>query len=341
MSPLEVQIESRNGGPLAEGPSWTCPSCDGQTGRSEWRAALCVCPHCGYHAQLSARERIAQLADRESFVEEWGHLRPLDPLRFVDLEAYTTRVRAAQAATGLSEALVVGEARVEGVECMLAVMDFKFMGGSMGSVVGERLFRAVDVALADGVPLVAVCSSGGARMQEGVLSLMQMAKTTFAVDLVNESRVPYIAVLADPCTGGVVASFATLADICVAEPGARLYFSGPRVIRETTKEELPEGFASAERNLALGHLDAVVPRAELRERLACYMRLLKGGVRDDGREAAGPGRDAGGDITRRVVDETRRAAGRARRGVGGARRLAEEATRRAKDLVAPPGREPE
>ncbi|MBM3147077.1 MAG: acetyl-CoA carboxylase carboxyl transferase subunit beta [Actinobacteria bacterium] len=339
MTPVEVQIESRNG---AQAPfGWSCPECGALTERGEWRARLCVCPACGHHARVGARDRIAQLADPGSFAEEWSHIRTLDPLQFADLEAYPERTRGAQAATGLTEAIVAGRARIENVACVLAVMDFGFMGGSMGSVVGERFFRAAEAAVADGVPLVAVCSSGGARMQEGVLSLMQMAKTTLAVDMLNETRTPYVAVLVDPCTGGVVASFATLADICIAEPAARLYFSGPRVIKETTREELPEGFSSAERNMVLGHLDAVVPRAELRGRLASYLRLLRGGARDDGSGQAGDAWWGATDVGRRVVGETRRAALRARRRVGGARRLVEKAARRAQEMVSPPGGEPQ
>jgi acetyl-CoA carboxylase carboxyl transferase subunit beta len=179
-------------------------------------------------------------------------------------------------------------------------MDFGFMGGSMGSVVGEKLWRAAAAAADEGRPLVAVASSGGARMQEGALSLMQMAKTTCAVDVVNDARVPFVAVMADPCTGGVVASFVSLADICVAEPGALLYFSGPRVISQTTREQLPADFGSAERNLVLGHLDAIVPRAELKDKVANYLRLLKGGGQLDGLERRAASRPRGGR-TRRLA----------------------------------------
>jgi acetyl-CoA carboxylase carboxyl transferase beta subunit len=341
VTPVEVEILHRGGG-APTGPRYTCKKCGVQTDRDEFRAMLWVCPSCGDHARISARERIAQLTDPASFAEMWTNLRTLDPLTFTDLQPYTDRVREAQAATGLTEAMVAGRARIDGAPCVLAIMDFGFMGGSMGSVVGEKLFRAAELAVAEDLPLVAVCSSGGARMQEGILSLMQMAKTSMAVDLLNDGRVPYITVLVDPCTGGVVASFATLADICVAEPGARLYFSGPRVIRETTREELPEGFSSAERNLELGHLDAVVPRAELRLRLAAYLRLLKGGAKDD---ATGPEGEEGwlgaADLWSGAGDAGRRVVGGARRRVGGARRLAQEATRRAQEMVRDTGREPE
>ncbi|HJW75008.1 MAG TPA: acetyl-CoA carboxylase carboxyltransferase subunit beta, partial [Thermoleophilia bacterium] len=213
-------------------------------------------------------------------------------------------------------AIVAGTATIASVPAVLTVLDFNFMGGSMGSVVGEKLWRAAEAAATIDLPLVSVCSSGGARMQEGIISLMQMAKTTCAVDLMNEAGAPFVAVLVDPCTGGVLASFATLADVCIAEPGARLYFSGPRVISGTTKEKLPPGFASAERNLELGHLDAVVPRRELRDTIAAYLRLLQGGEDAGG---APSGRPRSGR-TRKLAQAT----------LGGAKALA-DFTRRAFD----------
>jgi acetyl-CoA carboxylase carboxyl transferase subunit beta len=341
LSPVEVEILHRRGSGAAPlGPRYTCKKCGAQTDRDELRAMLSVCPACGYHARISARERLAQLTDPASFAEEWAHLRTLDPLEFVDLQPYADRVREAQAATGLTEAIVAGRARIDGVPCVLAVMDFGFMGGSMGSVVGEKLFRAAELAVAEDLPLVAICSSGGARMQEGILSLMQMAKTAMAADLLNESRVPYVTVLVDPCTGGVVASFATLADICIAEPGALLSFSGPRVIRETTREQLPESFGSAERNLELGHLDAVVPRAELRALLAAYLRLLKGGARDYATGPNGEERWLGtADLLAGAGDAGRRVIGGVRRRVRGARRMAQKATGRAEEVVRDTGRQ--
>ena len=253
---VTVEIERRDSRPTR--PEWICPSCKDGAKLADVRGNLFVCPYCGFHARVSANERVRQLADQGSFDELWSTVRTLDPLTFTDLEAYPDRVREAQAKTGLSEAIITGTAKVDGNDCVLAVMDFSFLGGSMGSVVGEKLWRSAELAAEQGLPLVAVCSSGGARMQEGILSLMQMAKTSCAVDVINEAGSPFVAILVDPCTGGVVASFATLADICIAEPGALLSFSGPRVIAETTREPLPEGFGSAERNLELGHLDAVV-----------------------------------------------------------------------------------
>lgn len=329
VSDLVVEITRRDGPPPA--PMWTCPRCGAQTERSVFRANLSVCPECAYHARIGASERIAQLADPGSFQEHWAHLRTLDPLTFVDLEDYPERVREAQARSGLSEAIIVGTATLDGFPCWLAVMDFGFMGGSMGSVVGEKLWRAAEAAAQASLPLVAVCSSGGARMQEGILSLMQMAKTSCAVDLLNEARSPFISVLVDPCTGGVIASFATLADICIAEPGALLTFTGIRVISETTKDELPEGFGSAERNLQLGHLDAVVPRSELRLRLAAYLRLLEGGDRDRGNGADAPGLARGAtELADRAAELADRAAVVADRALGGLRRRGS----RARELAA-------
>jgi acetyl-CoA carboxylase carboxyl transferase beta subunit len=287
---MAVTVEVARRGAVPEPHRWTCPKCATGDDPAKVKANLSVCPHCGHHLRIGARERIAQLADTGSFSERWSHLRTLNPLGFNDLMPYPERVREAQATSGLSEAIIAGEANIGEAPCILAVMDFGFLGGSMGSVVGERLWRAAEAAAAGRLPLVVVASSGGARMQEGAVSLMQMAKTSCAVDLVNEARAPFVVVMADPCTGGVVASFASLADICVAEPGAQLYFTGPRVIAETTKEKLPPDFGSAERNLHLGHLDAVILRHELKARLATYLRLLKGGGQGDGTY---PGSDAG------------------------------------------------
>jgi acetyl-CoA carboxylase carboxyl transferase subunit beta len=295
---VTVEIARRGTGPQER--RWVCPKCGSDHDPAAVKDNLSVCPDCGFHERIGARERIAQLADEGSFVEYWGHLRTLDPLNFVDLEPYPERVREAQGVSRLGEAIVTGTATIASVPCVLAVMDFGFMGGSMGSVVGEKLWRAA-AAAAEGRPLVAVASSGGARMQEGALSLMQMAKTTCAVDVLNDARVPFVAVMADPCTGGVVASFVSLADICVAEPGALLYFSGPRVISQTTREQLPDDFGSAERNLLLGHLDAIVPRSELKDKVANYLRLLKGGGQPDGLDRRRASRRSRGGRTRRLA----------------------------------------
>jgi acetyl-CoA carboxylase carboxyl transferase subunit beta len=307
---VTVQIERRGTDPAR--PEWVCPSCKEPGRLAEVKANLSVCPSCGHHLRIGARERIRQLVDEGSFRELWSSVLTLDPLKFVDLETYPERVREAQAKTDLVEAIVTGIATVDGTPCVLAVMDFGFIGGSMGSVVGEKLWRSAELAVGEDLPLVAVCTSGGARMQEGILSLMQMAKTSCAVDLIQESAAPFVAVLADPCTGGVVASFATLADVCIAEPGAQLYFSGPRVIAETTREALPEGFGSAERNLLLGHLDAVVARKDLRRRVGNYLRLLGGGEEPE-RGAEGQGERGSRGVAQAAVERAKALASYARR----------------------------
>ena len=308
---VTVEIERRNGEPAK--PEWVCPSCGEGARNREVRDNLMVCPHCAHHVRIGARERIRQLTDESTFRELWTMVTTLDPLDFTDIQKYPERVREAQAKTGLSEAIVTGTASIDGTPCVLAVMDFGFMGGSMGSVVGEKLWRSAELAAGEDLPLVAVCSSGGARMQEGILSLMQMAKTSCAVDVINEATSPFVAVLVDPCTGGVVASFATLADICIAEPGALLSFSGPRVIAETTREALPEGFGSAERNLELGHLDAVVPRKDLRVKVGNYLRLLGGGEEPDRGEGDEARAGRTGRLAQATLDRARTLATYARR----------------------------
>lgn len=308
---VTIEIERRESRPAK--PEWMCPSCKDGARLADVRGNLFVCPYCGFHARVAATERIAQLTDSDSFAELWGTVRALDPLSFVDMQAYPDRVREAQAKTGLTEAILTGTARIDGTPCIVAVMDFGFMGGSMGSVVGEKLWRSARLAAEQTLPLVAVCSSGGARMQEGILSLMQMAKTSCAVDVINESTTPFVAVLADPCTGGVVASFATLADVCIAEPGALLSFSGPRVIAETTREPLPQGFGSAERNLELGHLDAVVPRKELKAKVGSYLRLLGGGETPERREARRARSRGKGGLAQAAAERARSIAALARR----------------------------
>ncbi len=252
----------------------TCPVCSSHYRDDELVAALRVCRQCGHHFRLPARERIAQLVDAGSFQEAAADLRNADPLAFVDRKPYTERLTEAELATGLGDAMLVGTASVGGRPCALAVMDFFFMGGSMGSVVGEKFCVAADLAVARGVPLVAVASSGGARMQENVLALMQMAKTVMAVDQVRAARLPFISICSDPTTGGVIASFAALGDVMIAEPGALMSFAGPRVVQQTTGETLPTDFGRAESQLRLGHVDLVVPRAELTAALGRLLQLF-------------------------------------------------------------------
>jgi len=255
----------------------TCPSCSSHYREDELERTLRVCPHCGHHFPVRARERVTQLADRGTFVEQDAELRSADPLSFFDLRAYTERLSEAELETGLGDAMIAGAAAIERRPCELAVMDFAFMGGSMGSTVGEKFARACDRAAERGVPLVAVTASGGARMQEGILSLMQLPKTVCAVDALQEARRPFVCVMSHPTTAGVLASFASLADVILAEPGALLAFTGPRVVQQTTREKLPDDFALAEANARFGHVDAVIARQELRPYVGRLLALFSDG----------------------------------------------------------------
>ena len=264
---IDVTVENRGAGRAdVDGKRHpnTCPGCHSHYRDDELEQTLRVCPQCGHHFPVRARERVAQLADRGTFVEEDAALRSADPLTFFDLRAYTDRLAEAEVATGLGDALIAGAAAIERRPCELAVMDFAFMGGSMGSTVGEKFARACDRAGARQVPLVCVTASGGARMQEGILSLMQLPKTVCAVDELHEARCGFISVMTHPTTAGVLASFASLGDVIVSEPGALLAFTGPRVVQQTTREKLPDDFGLAESNARFGHVDAIVPRRELR-----------------------------------------------------------------------------
>src|ERR687887_903730 len=274
-SRIDVSIEHRNAPepPGKKHPN-TCPQCQSHYRDDELEAALWVCPHCGHHFPMRARARIESLADPGTFVEEAADLRSEDPLHFFDLRPYTERLAEAEMKTGLGEAMVIGQAVLHGNACELAVMDFSFMGGSMGSVVGEKLSRACDSAAERGVPLVSVTASGGARMQEGILSLMQLPKTVCAVEDLHDAGCALIVVMAHPTTAGVLASFASLGDIALAEPGALIAFTGPRVVQQTTREKLPDDFGLAEQNLRFGHVDAIVPRPELRPYVARLLRLF-------------------------------------------------------------------
>jgi acetyl-CoA carboxylase carboxyl transferase beta subunit len=256
----------------------TCPSCDSHYREEEMVANLRVCAHCGYHFPVTARERVVQLVDEGSWSEVARELHSVDPLEFTDSRPYTERLATAERQTGLHDAMLVGAAEIGGLPVSLAVMDFTFLGGSMGSVVGEKFFRAAELAVERRTPLVSVAASGGARMQEGVLALMQMAKTVAAVDELREAGRPYVSVLAHPTTGGVAASFAALGDVIIAEPGALLSFSGPRVVRQTTRENVPDDFGLAESNRHHGHIDLIVPRGELRDTVAQVAWLLAGGT---------------------------------------------------------------
>jgi acetyl-CoA carboxylase carboxyl transferase beta subunit len=274
---IDVEVQSKRADEPTEGRKHpnTCPTCGSHYRDDELASTLRVCPHCGHHFPIRARDRIEQLADPGSFVEEDADLRSADPLGFFDLRPYTERLAEAEVSTGLGDAVVCGGATIEAERCRLAVMDFAFMGGSMGSVVGEKFARACESAAAANAPLVSVSASGGARMQEGILALMQLPKTVCAIEELHESGGALLSVLTHPTTGGVLASYASLGDVVLAEPGALMSFAGPRVVAQTTREKLPDDFGRAESNYRFGHLDAIVPRAELRPTIARLLRLFR------------------------------------------------------------------
>jgi len=274
---IDVSIEHRNLPEPATNekphPN-TCPGCGSHYRDDELSENFRVCPQCNHHFPIRARERIEQLADERTFQEEAADLRSEDPLDFFDQRPYPERLAEAEVSTGLGDAMVIGRAAIERTPCELAVMDFAFMGGSMGSVVGEKFARACESAAEHQVPLVSVTASGGARMQEGILSLMQLPKTVVAVEDLKDAGGAMISVMAHPTTAGVIASFASLGDVIVAEPGSLLAFTGPRVVQQTTREKLPDDFGLAESNLRFGHLDAIVGRRDLRPYLGRVLRLF-------------------------------------------------------------------
>jgi len=252
---------------IAEGLWIKCDSCKEIIYRAEVERGGRVCPKCHYPFRISARERIGQLTDAGSFEERETGLTTTDPLAFKDTKKYRERVRAAVQKTSSDEAVLCGIASIGGQPTVLAVFEFGFLGGSMGSVVGEKLARAIELAIDKHLPVVIVSASGGARMQEGILSLMQMAKTSAALQRLSAAGLPYISILTDPTTGGVTASFAMLGDVIMAEPRALIGFAGPRVIAETIRQPLPEGFQRSEFLLSHGQLDMIVERRDLKETL--------------------------------------------------------------------------
>jgi acetyl-CoA carboxylase carboxyl transferase subunit beta len=252
---------------------WTkCPGCGAILYTKELRRTFGVCMKCNYHFRLNARQRIPALVDRHSFVELYSNLRSTDPLNFRDTKKYKERLKKAEKDSGGVEAVVTGRARILSIPVMLGVFDFSFMGGSMGSVVGEKLARMVEVGVAEKKPVIIVSASGGARMQEGIFSLMQMAKVSAALAKLGQNHIPYISVLTDPTTGGVAASFAMLGDVIIAEPKALIGFAGPRVIEQTIRQKLPEGFQRSEFLLEHGMVDRIVQRSEMREEIAQILR---------------------------------------------------------------------
>jgi acetyl-CoA carboxylase carboxyl transferase subunit beta len=267
----------------APSDAWTkCPSCDAQVFNKQLERSQRLCPSCGHHFRMSIGERIDLLIDPGTFEERDAGLESIDRLGFHDDRPYVDRLEASQVKTGLRDAVVWGVGDIDGRRVAIGIFDFRFMGGSMGSVVGEKLARCFEAALAERIPAIVVSASGGARMQEGTLSLMQLSKTTAPLVRLDEAGVPFISILTDPTTGGVLASFASLGDVVLAEPKALIGFAGARVASGTVGEEMPEGFQSAEFLLAHGFVDAVVPRPELRATLSRLLRLLPVPAVDDG-----------------------------------------------------------
>jgi len=252
---------------------WTkCPGCEGIIYTKDLRRTLGVCGKCNHHFRLTARQRIQVLEDRHSFVEIDASLRTGDPLTFKDTKKYKDRLKTAEKSTGSTEAVITGRARVDNIPVCLGVFEFGFMGGSMGAVVGEKLARMIEIGIAERRPVIIISASGGARMQEGIFSLMQMAKVSVALAKLGHAHIPYISILTDPTTGGVAASFAMQGDVIIAEPRALIGFAGPRVIERTIRQKLPDGFQRAEFLLKHGMIDRIVQREEMRDELSRILR---------------------------------------------------------------------
>jgi acetyl-CoA carboxylase carboxyl transferase subunit beta len=260
---------------MPEGLWVKCPSCEAVLYRTDLEKNLGVCPKCNHHGRVSARERVDQLLDTDARYEIGSEVLPIDSLKFKDTRKYPERLSAALEETGETDALVVMQGSIKSVPLVVAVFEFDFMGGSMGSVVGERFVRGVRVAYENRVAFVCFTASGGARMQEGVSSLFQMAKTTAVLQELSKARLPFVTVLTDPTMGGVSASFAMIGDLVIAEPGALIGFAGPRVIEQTVREKLPEGFQRAEFLLEKGAIDMIVDRRQLKDELPKLLALLQ------------------------------------------------------------------
>ena len=260
---------------IPEGLWSKCPACEAVLYRSDLESNLNVCPKCGHHQRIRARQRIDFLLDPEGRFEIGAEVVPVDPLKFKDSKRYSDRLAAASEDTGETDALVVVQGAIKTVPVIVACFEFEFLGGSMGSVVGERFVRGVKAALEQRLPFICVTATGGARMQEGLFSLMQMAKTTAALTKLSEAGLPFISILTDPTMGGVSASFAFVGDVVIAEPKALIGFAGPRVIEQTVRETLPEGFQRSEFILEKGAIDMIVDRRELRDQVARVLALLQ------------------------------------------------------------------
>lgn len=268
--PISKERQERE---IADGLWTKCPKCSVLTYTKDLQSNQMVCLECGHHLRIYADERIQQLIDPGTWTAIDLNLHPIDPLKFRDRKSYGDRLRETQEKTGLSDAVQTGLGQIDGLPVGLGVMDFRFMGGSMGSVVGEKLTRLIERCTRENLPVIIVCASGGARMQEGMLSLVQMAKISGALELHQEARLLYIPVLTHPTTGGVTASFAMLGDIIVAEPKATIGFAGRRVVEQTIREKLPEDFQTSEYLMNHGFVDVIVPRTQLKKTLAQLIRL--------------------------------------------------------------------
>lgn len=255
---------------------WTkCVHCEAQLPKKDLEDNDMVCPLCDYHFRINARTRIAQLFDENSFEEMHANVKPVDSLDFVDTESYKDRIKKAKAKTGLDDAVITGVGKINGNQIATAIMDFEYMGGSMGSVVGEKVTRMMEEAIKRKIPMLAITSSGGARMQESALSLMQMAKTSCACAKMDDEKILYLTLLTEPTFGGVTASFATLGDIIIAEQGARIGFAGRRVIEQTIRQKLPADFQTAEYLLKYGQIDVISKRKDLRDTLTKILEMHK------------------------------------------------------------------
>ena len=273
--PSRIKTERRTRS-VPEGLWIKCPACDAVLYRAEIERNLNVCPKCNHHMRIYARERLAKFLDVGSTVEIAAAVEPEDPLKFKDSKRYRDRLLLAKKQTGERDALVVMEGRLTGMPVVACAFEFRFLGGSMGSVVGEKFVRAIEHCLEHRMPLVCFSASGGARMQEALYSLLQMAKTSAALKRLSEARLPYVSVMTDPTTGGVSASLAMLGDVNIAEPKALIGFAGPRVIQQTVRETLPEGFQRSEFLLEHGAIDMIVDRRELRDKIAAILRMFLG-----------------------------------------------------------------
>lgn len=274
LMPSRIRTDGGSKRGVPEGLWDKCPGCTAVLYRAEMERNLDVCPKCGHHNRIDARRRLDTFLDEESREEIAAELSPLDPLKFKDSKKYKDRISQAQKQTGEKDALVVMRGKVKSLDLVAAAFEFSFMGGSMGSVVGEKFVRGADIAIEHNIPMVCFSASGGARMQESLFSLLQMAKTSAVLDRMSKQGLPFISVLTDPTMGGVSASFAMLGDVNIAEPNALIGFAGPRVIEQTVREKLPEGFQRSEFLLEHGAIDMIVDRRNMRDEMASLLAKL-------------------------------------------------------------------